>query len=342
MKKKVIFLFAFLFWVLAVCTLLALRIEALMTPQVVLVDEHASRNSLPTDCVFTDESGPHVFTVVEGSGWNSGTLAQEVPTEYYSLNGDQLALYAYGDPVQYATKQPRDRYPVRVLKYPQTADDHWLVCTEESPDLLENTKDISVEQVSGDVLLLAVHGMPSPFMQNRAKTILFEETGSPTASFTIYSMNEVESFLRTLPLLALLVAFLLASLILWGYSCRLIKNARKDRTALLVNGGIVAAFFAGLPFLLNRVELPSSLLPQDNIFDFAHYGKEVSDIFSALQALAADGSEVAAAALSQAQTALWASLAVALAGAALGAVIVAVEYFVDRKRNVKRKHARMG
>lgn len=321
MKKKVIFLFAFLFWVLAVCTLLALRIEALMTPQVALVDEYANMSALPEDCLFTDETGPHLFTVVEGSGWNSGTRAREVQPEDYLLDGGKIALYTYGAPVQYATKQPRDGYPVCVLKFSQKANDHWVVCSDETLNTPENMREIAVEQTFKDAALLAVQGMPSPFMPNRAKSTLAEKWDSPPKGLTVYSLNDAESFLNALPLLAVLLVSLLVPLILWAYSCRLAKSPRKNKKVLLVNGGIAAACFAALPLLLNAIKLPSSLLPQDNIFDFGHYSHEFSQIFTALQSFAAEGNQTAATALSQAQTALWASLAIMLSGAALGVVM---------------------
>lgn len=336
MKKKVIFLFAFLFWVLAVCTLLALRIEALMTPQVVLVDEYANMSALPEDCLFTNETGSHLFTVVEGSGWNSGTRTRKVQPEDYLLDGDKIALYTYGDPVQYATKQPRDGYLVCVLKFSQKANDHWVVCSDETLNAPENTQEIAVEQTFKDAALLAVQGMPSPFMPNQAKSTLAEKWDSPPKGLTVYSLNDTESFLNALPLLAVLLAFLLVSLILWAYSCRLAKYPQKNKTALLVNGGIAAACFAALPFLLNGIKLPSSLLPQDNIFDFGHYSKEFSEIFGALQDFAANGNETAAMALSQAQTALWASLAVVLSGAALGVVIVVIGTHICRKKPAEK------
>lgn len=336
MKKKVIFLFAFLFWVLAVCTLLSLRIENLMTPQVALVDEYANMSALPGDCLFTDETGPHLFTVVEGSGWSSGTRTREVQPEDYLLDEDRIALYTYGDPVQYATKQPQDGYPVRVLKFSQKANDHWVVCSDGTLNAPKNTRETTVEQTSGDAALLAVQGMPSPFMLNRVKSTLAEKWNSPPERLTIYSLNDVESLLSTLPLLAVLLVSLLIPLTLWAYSCRLAKRPRKNRTALLVNGGLAAACFAVLPLLLNAIKLPSSLLPQDNIFDFGYYSKEFSEIFGALQGFAANGNETAAVALSQARTTLWASLTIMLSGAALGVVIVVIGTHICRKKPAEK------
>ena len=337
MKKKVILLFVLLLWGLAACTLLSLRIEVLMAPKVVLVDENVRATALPMDCLMQDEDGDHLFTVVQGSGWNSGRRANEVSWVYYTVSAGSISMSSYGETVQYATKLPRHGYPVKVLSGAAKDDDQWLVTSQtDALNIPDNVQNVTVEQTSDTAVLLSVQKMPTPFMPGRAKSELkIKAPNSPT----VYSLNDVQAFMDALPQVAGVLALFPFALILWTYSVSLSKSPRKHRTLLCVNGAAGVLLLLGMAFLLNGIELPSSLLPQNSILQFSHYGREFSEIFSALQNLSAAGNETAATVLSQAQTMLWVSLGILIAGCVLGVGIVLLEKLVHRKNKFVPKHA---
>ena len=335
MKKKVILLFVLLLWGLAACTLLSLRIEVLMAPKVVLVDENVRANALPMDCLMQDEDGDHLFTVVQGSGWNSGRRANEVSWVYYTVNAGSISMSSYGETVQYATKLPRHGYPVKVLSGAAKDDDQWLVTSQtDALNIPDNVQNVTVEQTSDTAVLLSVQKMPTPFMPSRAKSEL-KIKSSPT----IYSLNDVQAFMGALPQVAGVLSLFPFALILWAYSVSLSKSLRKHRTLLCVNCAVGVLLLLGMAFLLNGIELPSSLLPKNSILQFSHYGREFSDIFAALKTFAAGGNGTASAVLSQAQTMLWVSLGILIGGVVLGVGIVLAEVIRKPKKRAVPRHA---
>lgn len=341
MKRKSLCAFLLIFWLFGVCTLLSAWVEDLMTPQAVVVRPEYQKGTggsvIPKDCLFYGETGSTLYVTYEGTGWEAGIRA-EISTEMYQETKRGLEMSMGNDEyIEYVSKpiQPGDK--IKKIKNTRKVPDHWLaMLPKDAPKPEAAGEGISLEQESGRNLLISVENCVQPFMENQAQKLLFKGETQLPADLKIYSMNDTESLLSALPLLAVLLVSLLVPLILWAYSCRLAKSPRKNKKALLVNGGIAAACFAALPFLLNVIKLPSSLLPQDNIFDFGHYSHEFSQIFAALKTFAAQGSQTAAAALSRAQTALWASLAVVLSGTALGVVIVVIGTHICRKKPTEK------
>lgn len=341
MKRKSLCAFLLIFWLFGVCTLLSAWVEELMTPQAVVVRAEYKRGTsgyvIPSDCLFYGETCPTLYVTYEGADWEAGIRA-EISTEMYQETKRGLEMSIGNDEyVEYVSKpiQPGDK--IKKIRSIRKAPDHWLtVLPKDAPKPEAAGEGISLEQESGRNLLISVENCVQPFMENQAQKLLFKGETQLPADLKIYSLNDTESFLNALPLLAVLLVSLLLPLILWAYSCRLAKHARKNRTALLINGGIAAACFAALPFLLNVIKLPSSLLPKDNIFDYGHYSHEFSQIFGALQGFAANGNETAAVALSQARTTLWASLTIMLSGAALGVGIVVIGTHICRKKPAEK------
>lgn len=303
MKRLSFCAFALIFWLIAFSTLLSIRVEQWMTPTV-SVTAINSNDELPLACLQWDAEGPHLFRLEEGGDQSDGTRAREIPPDSYQLLPESISLqYGYGMKfIQYRTKEIENGSLVmKNLGRMERRSDQWLVFQDD-------TSEPSLRQVEN---------ADQPFMENREREELEAER--------IYSMNDVTAFLEALPLLALLPGGFLLFLGLWGASLFLSKAPRKNRRLLIANSLLAGALLAALPLLLNATLLPSSLLPRDSILDFSHYSEEFSTIFAALQALAADGNEIAASVLSQANTKLWASLGILLVGAAAGAVVVLAE-----------------
>ncbi len=350
MKNKVLWAFSMVLFLLISCTFLSLRIEQLMMPQVIKTAPGFSNPAVDLDALFVDETGQHLYRIGKGAGWEQGTRAYELkPNDYRIMDGkiypNQSGTYV----VHYASKQPKDGEVINILETKETQDDQWLVISSiELPPLADLLSDYTVLEQSENTLFLSASGAPSPFMQGRARSTLFGKGIAfvdPNASqCAVYSVNDIEAFLRQLPLLAILAAVFLFTILLWLVSFPYLKRPRKYRKVLLLNGGLAVAMLIAMLFLLGAISLPSSLLPQDCVFDFGHYSWEFGLFFSALRSLAAtggtDAQSVGAAVFSTADSALTDSLAVLLGGIILASALVAAEALLPKRRTHSGQHFR--
>lgn len=343
MKRKTLWAFAIILWLLIFSTLFSLWTEQTMVPEVVLTQPNSrigSREStLPLDCLTQDEEGNFViYQMIEGTGWEEGNRAYVLEPRAYSLTPEHIELqYSSGTIIRYATKTPRPGELITPLSRRGKRPDQWLVISRGGTIALKEDaeKTYPILARTDQAILVSAERASTPFMPGEAMSELFETDPFGTGQKKIYSLAEMQKFAANLQLLALAPGLALLVLILWAYSGALIKSPIKSRAKLLFNGGLSVAALLAIELILRAVSLPSSLLPSQNIVELSHYSGEFSEIFAALHTFAAGGNQIAATALSNAQTALWASLAVMLAGGAMGIAIVAIEFFVNKKRNVK-------
>ncbi len=350
MKNKVLWTFSMVLFLLISCTFLSLRIEKLMMPQVIKIAPDFSKPTIDLDALFADETGVHLYRVGKGAGWEQGARTYELEANNYRITDGQIYLNQSGiSVVHYSSKQPKDGEAINILETKEGQDDHWLVISSiELPPLANVLDDCTVLEQSKTALFLSALNAPSPFIQGRARSALFGKEIAfvdPNASqYAVYSINDIEAFLRQLPLLAILAGIFLFTILLWLFSFPYLKRPRKYREVLLMNGGLAAAILVAMPFLLGAIRLPASLLPQDCIFDFGQYSREFSKAFSALRSFAATGGSqaqsVGAAVFSTANSALTGSLAVMLCGIFLAAALAAVEAILLKRRAQSGQHFR--
>ena len=79
MKRRVLCIFVLILWGLVFCTMLSVRIEQLMIPEVVLTqaDESEPSPHIALDSLFFDDTGMHLYRPREGTGWETGTRIYE-------------------------------------------------------------------------------------------------------------------------------------------------------------------------------------------------------------------------------------------------------------------------
>lgn len=94
MKRRVLCIFVLILWGLVFCTLLSVRIEQLMIPEVVLTqaDESEPSPHIALDSLFFDDTGMHLYRPREGTGWETGTRIYEEEINNYSVGENQLDL----------------------------------------------------------------------------------------------------------------------------------------------------------------------------------------------------------------------------------------------------------
>lgn len=319
-------------WLLLFSTFFSLRVEQLMAPDVYAISPNR-QDQAPLDCLFFDENGmPTLYRVHEETGWEEGLRASVIPAQQYTIGMDYIEDVSSGETlIRYASKPPRAGEIVNPIQVRHGRDDCYLSVGSD-PLRKELPENYSVLAEQGNARLVSVTDAAEIFLPDQAAQELFDMNPSMPPQTQVYSLGELEEFTDSLRLLALVFALLLAVAVLWVHSFFLLKDLKRNRTALIFNGSLAAVFLIAVPVLLHILSLPSSLLPTETIVDLGHYRREFSEIFSALRAFTANGNESAAAALSQAQTALWASVGILIAGLVLGVAAVLLERFLRRPR----------
>lgn len=344
MRKKVFCAGVLALWFLLFCTFFSLRVEEMMIPRVEATTpthpQDSMKEALSLGCLSRNEANEVcLYTLYEGVGWEGGWRVGLAPPGQYEIDLERrrVSLQMGGQFISCAAKPPVPGEEVRIVTEAEKADDLWLALRPggESRER-EPQEGFSVEAQTEGVLLAAAPESPRPFMESRARLQLFGATALDQDLETVYSLNDLEHFWDQLRLLAGLGALVLFTLALWGYSCFLWKEPRKNRLPLAVNACLFLFSTAALPLLLNAVDLPQSLLPIQVVTDVSHYQAEFSEIFSALRQLAETGSQTAQEVLEQAGASLWASAAILLAGALAACALVLAERAIGSKKRAPR------
>lgn len=138
---------------------------------------------------------------------------------------------------------------------------------------------MSIAAMTRNALLLEAEDAPQPFIRDRAGRQL-ESLNIPGCR--IYSVDTAEQFWSCLPAISGVAVILFAAVVIWVQSLFLLKNHRENRWWLAVDVLLGVGLLWGLWRLLGQIDLPSDLLPAENILQWSHYTEEFSQIMSAL------------------------------------------------------------
>lgn len=354
MKKKALLIFTLIFWLIGACTFLSMKVEQEMIPQVTSTKVDFDTGTLPADCVMEDENGQHVYSIYEGTGWEAGTRVAEA--QGWFLMEDKLMLdSAWGEFVRYSSKPLREGELVEVVRGVDKAADRWLAVFPEGLTLELDwdhqplPEGISVEEWNGHAVQLHVENDQAPFMQGRARSRVPYLTGA-----AVYSFNDMYQLLDNFTAFGLLLGILTAALVLWAASWAFSRKARRNRWALIANLALGLCLLICVPLVLDRVDLPSSLLPRERITDFGSIARAMEEFFGALKGFAPPAEAVGklSAALPQSEAGqaiimakndvLARPILYAVLGALLGGVIALMEYValwnMNRPRLTRGRH----
>lgn len=311
MKRKVLLAGCLIIWLLVCCTLLSARIEVLMTAHVVTVPNSGlGAVSLPMEALSYDESGYHLFDLIEGSGWESGLRAREREEDLYSIEVELgveedesddthkvSAIPRYNTRlISFSSRFLRDGEKVEEITGNQFGNDMYLAIF---PEMISEPTGLSaslqVEIRRDNILLLSDSAAPLPFLESRIRSTLY---GSPelrpyispekAECMRVFSLSDLTRFSKALPYIFALFGLLLAPVVLWCGSCGLSRH--RGSIGLLQTNLILTVLDGGcIPRLLDAIDLPSSLLPDRMIFDFAHYWDEFQLAFGTLRRLEDNG-----------------------------------------------------
>lgn len=331
MKKRTAWAFLLTFWLLIFSTVFALRVEKLMIPSVVTTSV-TSNGTVPSDCIFYNDDGETVlYQTYEGTDWEEGTRVSVVPSDRYTVSDGQIQINSVNPIVRYSSKMPRSGEAVNTVSSRLKRDDTFLAVG--SFNLKENLpENYTVIGQEGNAVLISAEKVPQTFMSKQAVSELFEGTSAAK----IYSLADVQKFCSGLIILSGVFGIVLGICILWAGSGFMLKSPKKSRCALVVNGSISVIGLVIITVLLQILNLPSSLLPQDSIVDISHYISEFAEIFAALKSLSS--SVPAMEILTKLQTTLWGAIASLIAPMILAEIIIAVQ--VKRQNRSPLKHAK--
>ncbi|MDO5154100.1 MAG: hypothetical protein Q4D50_12200 [Eubacteriales bacterium] len=300
MKKNVLYVFSLLLYILVVCTLVSQKIETEMTTlaEVREVDfTKLAGQSLQFSWTVLFDDGHegegdgdvmwnlYLYEVIDGTGWESGLRLQEVPRSYWTLTLPDGIIRMPVDRdyrlVKSASRRPRSGEPVEILEI-KKGNDRYLAIYDngvQEEHLLPYQAEIAAQ--NSNALLLNMTNVSTPFLEHRAKSMSI-----PTDLATrIFSLTDVAQFLENIPLVVLLAVVLAAPVFIWLYSFVLVRNTSQNKVFLLTNVGIMAGLLCFAVWIMNRIDLPASMLPVSNIFEFDYYSGEMTMIFDALHEL---------------------------------------------------------
>lgn len=258
-----------------------------MTAQVTVLKSNRNSQSevkLPFDVLFYDDAGFHLYEVGEGDNWENKKHVQEIHSYQYRIEEDGVfsaieAEYGY---IQYASKAIRPGDLIQVVSQYKGQEENFLVIEPtktESEGFGEFGEGVSVMEQNQGVFLLSIVGK-QPYMEGQIRSIL-----SISDTYKIYNLNEISIFFTNIPFISVLFVFIIIFIILWGYSCRLSCHLYKNRYLLVGNFGIAFILLIVFVWIISKIHLPSSLLPDKNIFDLQYYKNEFLEIFQALEKL---------------------------------------------------------
>ena len=279
MKKKILYAFMPVFYVLIVCTFLSEKIETEMYTQVEvserkIIGHGVNSYSSSAKVLFPDEEGYHLYEVTEGKGWQAKQVIREIPTNIWGWESDtKISLPGRKNYilVESASRMPAEGYGVEVVKHPVRTKDY----VPESDRYL-------VVYPDGVAELLEIEDAEYPFMEHRAKQ-LSDTFGDEDCR--IYSMTELENFVEQLPRVAVLAMYLIFPIVIWVVSYPMLTASGKYGGVLCLNLIMTAGFLLGSVKMLGQIDFPASLMPTDSIFEFSHYQQEFAIIRNAQASL---------------------------------------------------------
>lgn len=313
MKGRKLCFFMGAFWLLVICTILSDSVERQMTVKVQVLETQITMSE--GELVLKPYSAEilsngDLYEAGEGSEWETGLRAHVIPPEFYITEKDQVLLATNprdGETILYRTKELFPGTLVqKAVPYQGKEGLYLTLSKEKKPQLFSMTGK-------------------EPYMENLQK----EELGLLPEE-RLYSMTEMENLSRTFLLLGLLVVLLVNTLLIWIYSWKLSGNVKKNKILLLVNGGVLSLILLGIYKLAETIQMPSSLLPKENILDFGHYKETFGQILGALEQLQQVGNAEAGQILESFQQNLQLGCLVTVLGILACCAFVIVGKFINR------------
>lgn len=326
MKRTVLCIFSLILILLVFGTVLSPKVqEEMMT----LVEAKKTDKSSPLNtnvgeiAVAWRTSERELYTIAEGSGWETGLRIAAVPSRYYYDYDTYLAIGPYSD-YRYIYSASRDPVPggtVKAVKVRYGQDTYLLWHPETVGELDKLSNSMTLLERTDNAALIACRNSADPYFEHNMWYTFKNTVGEEVR---VFSLNDVRSFCEALPWVAAVFTALLCSILLWAGTC-LLSGKEGSKWVYAVNIAAIAALLGSVPLLCGCFDLPASLMPPESILDIAHYVKEfrlITDSMAAMRQTTVQTDLTEAA---------WLCLAIAGGALVLTAAILALEGILRKK-----------
>ncbi len=289
MKKRVICFFSLILYLLLACLLLSVKIESEMMPQVIISERKNRGGSFGFNqsVLISDEEGRHLYEVVNGSGWDSGNVAQELPASSWYIDDNGTVQFTGGGLIYrfvYSASRPlQEGENVTIIEKTEKQPDDYLYLYDGGvPEEYVLPKTAEILAQTENALLLHIEEGQSPFLEQTALSL----TDSTKMATRAFSLTDATRFVKTFPVLVALGFLLVAGIVFWGMACLFGLFFEEHKLWVWRNITFAGVSIIILAILLIFVELPASMMPTTSIFDWQHYRDELALITNALKDMA--------------------------------------------------------
>ena len=283
MKRRVLSFFSLLLILLVFLSFISPKVEEEMST---LVEAKRAKGNGRTNLnissitIIWPNSTDVLFTITEGTGWETGLRVAELPSDYFDIGPAHISLgpgkeYWY---IKSASREPVAGNPITVVETKKGADTYIFWHPESLAGLDLSASKLEILSQTDNAALIRNPSSTYPFFEHNMWYIYHSKLGD---GLRVYSLHDVQQFTQAMPWIAGLAAVLLSSIILWGGSC--LFDRRKG--ALAVNILLIVGLLALLPWLLSQFDLPASLMPPEFILDLSHYADNFGKITASMDAL---------------------------------------------------------
>lgn len=294
MNRRVLCAVCLIVFVLCACTLFSLKIEDEMLIHVEVKYMHGINTwektiTLPLTVLFEDEHGSHLYKIVEGTGWESGSRVEEVRKDDYTIDREKATVsLSVGTNYWIITTASRQPVPGELVEIVQaentqiTSDLLLFVYPEGVPEGYNSSNAFFVLEQSETSIYSFVENTTSPFFEH---TQMGTHQSIAGAKWRIFSKNTVSDFWKQLPLLLLLVSLVLSVATLWVFSFAVCTLTCSPRRLFCFVGTVSIISLVAIYIIISFIDLPSAMLPSTNILHIQHYFGEYKVMLSALNTL---------------------------------------------------------
>ena len=328
MKKFVIHFFTLIAILLVVCTFTSVFVEEQMTPRVQTTSareaEDGSWNTvMPVDAVKLTDNGMVFYRIETGTGWDTGDFVAFDQAEIRGMEGESYITNAqqYVKYVLYSSKPIYDGQEVYTMKGTETHEADILVLLESDENLSDafEGEAYSLVENFGEGSILIRDGNSRDYFFEEKVISYFSDFGITVTD--AFRLEDFAQLMKNLPLVALLALSLGVMIVFWALFFRGIYGKNMKKTIISLVGEVVA--FGAFYVLIKLIELPSALLPERTILDFAHYRQQTEIITNTLKGI---GDE---ATMGLFHRNLWLSVAI-LAAAAVALLVGLLIVFIHK------------
>ena len=340
MKRRILCVICLLLYILAACTILSLKIEPeMIIPVDVQEIKGANTQKAYIELPMTVLFDRLLYEVVEGTGWDSGPRVQLISyTEYTIDNENEKVLLDTGVDrllITSASRNPVSGELVEVLpeKQDKKSDQFLFVYPNRIPYDFTISRKLEVIEKSSTAILAVKEETDVTFLEHQQKGQFTKMAGE---EWRIFSMDDLMVFWQQVPFVVQIMLFIIGVLLLWIVS--FVVSTRTARPGwLFAYAGILSVLsLLGIQYNLNRIDFPSSMLPDANILHLKHYIYEQTLISQALETISTGASEIInfkASMISECNKLLWIGMAVIVVTATVAVLISQMGTHVNRRSN---------